>query len=118
MKLFKSKIILAILLAILVFLLFEIYQQFLVRQNLETRLYNLENKTSALKNDNQSMEEEMEALQDKDNLENVARRLQVLKKPGEQALVIPDEILNSGMALSGSGYKANLWEKIKVFFGF
>lgn len=118
MKFLKSKIILAILLAILAFLLFEAYKKWVVRGSLETRLYNLENKTSVLENDNQSMEKEAQSLQDKDNLEDVARRLQVLKKPGEQALVIPEEILNSGLALNGSGYRATFWEKIKVFFGF
>jgi cell division protein FtsB len=117
MKLSKSKLILAILLAILVFFVFVAYKKWIVQKTLETRLYNLENKTSALESDNQSMEKEAQSLQDKDNLEDVARRLQVLKKPGEQALVIPEEILNSGMALSGSGYKATVWEKIRMFFG-
>ncbi len=118
MKLMKSKIIFLILLAILAFFLYKAYQQWQVRDSLETRFYNLENKIVGLKNDNQSMEREMELLQDKENLEEVARKLQVLKKPGEQVLVIPEEILNSSLALEGSGYKATLWQKIKIFFGF
>ena len=118
MKLIKSKILLAFLLAILVFFLFEAYQQWVIQKGLEKRFYNLENKIIGLKNDNVSMEREMSLLQDKENLEEVARKLQVLKKPGEEALVIPDEVLNSGLALEGSGYKATLWQKIKIFFGF
>ena len=118
MKLIKSKILLAFLLAILVFFLFEAYQQWVIQKGLEKRFYNLENKIIGLKNDNVSMEREMSLLQDKENLEEVARKLQVLKKPGEEALLIPDEVLNSGLALEGSGYKATLWQKIKIFFGF
>ncbi|HPT40518.1 MAG TPA: septum formation initiator family protein [Candidatus Paceibacterota bacterium] len=117
MKLLKSKIILVILLAILAFFLFKIYQLWTVQQSLRTRLNNLDNKTAALKSDNQSMEEEIELLQNKDNLEEVVRKSQVLKKPGEEALVIPEEILNSSLALDNSEHEMGLWQKIKTFFG-
>jgi cell division protein FtsB len=118
MRIWKSKIFLFFLLALLSFILFKAYQQWVVQRSLEKRFYNLDNKIFGLKSENQSMEREIGLLQDKENLEEVARKLQVLKKPGEEVLVIPDEILNSGMALDSSGYKATLWQKIKIFFGF
>ena len=117
MKLHKSKIILVILLAILAFFLFKIYQLWTVQQGLRTRLNNLDNKTGALKRDNQSMEKEIELLQNKDNLEEVARRSQVLKKPGEEALIIPEEILNSSFASDNSKSEEGWWQKVKNFFG-
>ena len=117
MKLHKSKIILVILLAILAFFLFKIYQLWTVQQGLRTRLNNLDNKTEALKRDNQSMEKEIELLQNKDNLEEVARRSQVLKKPGEKALVISEEILNTNLASDNSKGGEGWWQKIKTFLG-
>jgi len=117
MKLHKSKIILVILLAILAFFLFKIYQLWTVQQGLRTRLNNLNNKTEALKRDNQSMEKEIELLQNKDNLEEVARRSQVLKKPGEKALVISEEILNTNLAADNSKGEEGWWQKIKTFLG-
>ena len=117
MKLHKSKIILVILLAILAFFLFKIYQLWTVQQSLRTRLNNLDNKMAALRNDNQSMEEEIGLLQNKDNLEEVVRKSQVLKKPGEEALVIPEEILNSNLAADNSKGEEGWWQKIKTFLG-
>lgn len=71
-----------------------------------------------LEKENQFLEEEIKSLKDKEAMENLARRLYPLKKPGEEVIVVPSELLATPSPLSenfSSFFLEKLFEKIKNF---
>ncbi|MDP2856052.1 MAG: septum formation initiator family protein [bacterium] len=120
MKVFSSKWVLCLLAVILVLMAWLLYKQLISKNYLQTKLNNLEAKIFNLDKENKSLEQEAEGLGDPNRLEEASRRLYVLKKPGERAMVMPEELLGSSPTLkpiSEQSFFKSFWEKIKSFFG-
>lgn len=121
MKFFSSKWVFCLLTVILLLMAWLLYKQLIAKNYLQTKLNNLEAKVSNLDKENKSLEQEAEELDDPNRLEEASRRLYVLKKPGEQAMVMPEELLvPSPMPepVSDQVFLKSFWQKVKLFFSF
>ena len=121
MKIFGSKWFLCLLVVILVLMAWLLYKQLIAKNYLQTKLDNLKAKVSNLDEENKSLEQEAEGLDDPNRLEEVSRRLYVLKKPGEQAMVMPEDLLkpsSTTQPVSQQNFFKSFWQKVKSFFSF
>ncbi|HOX21526.1 MAG TPA: septum formation initiator family protein [Candidatus Paceibacterota bacterium] len=121
MKVFSSKWFFCLLAVILLLMAWLLYKQLIAKNYLQTKLNNLEAKVSSLDKENKLLEQEAEGLDDPDRLEEASRRLYVLKKPGEQAMVMPEELLvpsPTPETVSEQSFFGAFWQKIKTFFSF
>ena len=121
MKVFGSKWFLCLLVVILVLMAWFLYKQLIAKNYLQTKLNNLEAKVSNLNEENKLLEQEAEGLDDPNRLEEASRRLYVLKKPGEQAMVMPEELLGPSptpQLVSQQNFFKSFWQKVKTFFSF
>jgi|GEM_PF-1699789 len=119
MKVFGSKWFLCFLVIILALVVWFLYKQFIVKNYLDAKLSNLEAKISNLGKENEMMENELLNLENPESLEGIARRLYVLKKPGEEAMVMPEELLNPSPTPAPTPLKnffGNFWGKVKSIF--
>lgn len=120
MKFFHSRTAFFLLVAVLIILVIFVSRGLIVRNYLETRVNNLAAKISELDKDNINLEKEKLLLDNSAGLEDAARRLYILKKPGEQAIVMPQDLLNASTALDISqksqGFFQNIIDAIKRFF--
>lgn len=121
MKVFGSKWFLCLLVVILVLMAWLLYKQLIAKNYLQTKLNSLEAKIVNLDKENQSLEQEAEGLEDPNRLEEASRRLYVLKKPGEQAMVMPKDLLEpspTSKSVQEQSFFRSFWQKVKSFFSF
>ncbi len=121
MKILGSKLFLCVLVIILVLMVWLLYKQLVAKNYLQTKLNNLEAKVSGLSEENKLLEEEAEGLNDPKYLEEASRRLYVLKKPGEQAMIMPEELLEispTPTPLKQRNFFQSFLDKIKAFLHF
>jgi len=121
-KIFYSKWIFCLLVIILIALLVFLYRHFLIKKYLETKFYNIQTKIATLEKENEKMEEEIANLKNQENLEKLGRRLYILKKPGEEAMVMPEELLATPTPISQNTEPTNFFEsflnKFKALLNF
>jgi len=121
-KIFYSKWVFCLLIIVLIALLVFLYKHFLIKKYLETKFYNIQAKTAAFEKENEEMEGEIANLKDRENLEKLGRRLYILKKPGEEAMVMPGELLATPTPISQNTEPINFFEsflnKFKALLNF
>lgn len=115
MKLFRSKILTFFLLVIMLVVLVLVYRFYLSKDRLAIKFNYLEAKINNLREENIELEEQADDLTDPEKIEQAARKLYVLTKPGESAIIIPQELLNIPPELNFSEEKLNIFEKAVNF---
>lgn len=111
-KIFYSKIFLAVLIVIILAILPNFYKRLNEKKVLENQVNNLDMKIESIERENEEIEKELAALGGSEESEKVLRRLYVLKKPGEEALIIPEEFL----IVKEDEENESFWGKIKGIF--
>ncbi len=88
-----SKWLLIILVILAVVSIVYFYRQVLMERKLKMEYEAIVRKIEDLKRENESLSDEMARLQNKEELERLAREIYVLKKPGESVMVISQEMM-------------------------
>lgn len=120
-RILHSKFLLIFLLILAIVVIFYFYRQILNERKLKMEYDAILNKIEALKKENEALENEIERLKNQEELERLARELYVLKKSGEKAMIVPQEIMQqleeqtSTIQVSRPFWK-EIIENIKGFF--
>lgn len=92
-KFFSSKILLIGLIIILIILLPNFYKRLQEKKMLTNQIENINQKVKSIETENEKIEKELEALGGGEGADKILRRLYVLKKEGEEAIVMPEDLL-------------------------
>lgn len=120
-KILNSKILLIFLLILAIIVIVYFYRQILNERKLKMEYEAIMKKIEMLKQENEALTDEIERLKNEQELERLARELYVLKKEGEKAMVVPQEIMEQLTVKTTSvptshSFIDEMWQKIKGFF--
>ncbi len=94
-KIINSKFFLIILIVILIFLVPNFYRNNQEKKNLENQLSNLSNRILEIEDENKRLADKLIEFEGNEDAEKFLRTMYVLKKPGEKAIVMPRELLET-----------------------
>jgi len=116
-----SKLLLIILLIIALVTVGYFYKQWLKEKKIDADYEAIAKRVADLQKENKMLEDKIAKLENEEELERLARELYALKKPDENVVVIPQDIMQKITAENNSSSTNNKtsfqwWEKIKLFF--
>ncbi len=116
-----SKLLLIILIIIALVTVGYFYKQWLKEKKLNADYEAISKRVADLQKENKMLEDKIVKSENEEELERLARELYALKKPDENVVVIPQDIMQKITAENNSSSTNNKtsfqwWEKIKLFF--
>jgi cell division protein FtsB len=121
----RSKILLIVLFVVACFALIYFYHQLTLEKKLQADYEAIAQRVNELQKENALLEDELVKMENEKELERLARELYALKKPGEKAMIIPQEVMQKLIEENGiqsaspqAPSKISQWfQEIKHFFG-
>jgi hypothetical protein len=113
-KLLNSKILLFLLIILIILLSPSFYDSLKEKKFLEEKANNLIENIERMNKENRELEEKVIALKGDEESDKILRKMYVLKKEGEEVLIIPQELLR--IENEEKKQEKNIFEKIKDIF--
>lgn len=120
----RSKILLIILIIVALIAVGYFYKQYSLEKKIKADYEAIAKRIVELQKENEKLEDEIAKSENEEELERLARELYALKKPDENVLIIPQEVMQkiikeemtstSDVTISKI---SQWWGKIKYFFG-
>ncbi len=120
----RSKILLIILIIVALIAVGYFYKQQSLEKKIKADYEAIAKRVVELQKENEKLEDEIAKAENEEELERLARELYALKKPDEEVLIIPQEVMQkiikeevtSTADITISKF-SQWWGKIKYFFG-
>ncbi len=113
-KILNSKILLSLFILIIILLTPSFFRYYKEKGFLEKKINNLNKNIEEIDEENKELEKEIIALQGEEGSDRILRKMYILKKQGEKALVMPKELLK--IEDEEEKEKKGLFERIKDIF--